>query len=401
MSRQRILVVTGFWPNASNSITGIFVVQQAAALVRAGYAVVVLVPREIGKGRSKPLAPSELGLDEAAVEFHEVPYLRLPEALSGWPGGLALNVWLAEKFIGAGVRRVLRDRQCHAAIIHGIRYCGFSIPGWSKLLPACISVVHGVDPFLARHSKKYSVQRAVHAMAQACKSVVLVGSSLKSHARVIGVPDDKARVVLNGAAIPPLSDVSVRQRPLSGARRCLSVSNLIPLKGVDLNLRALAALRQRRPELDWEYRVVGDGPMADSLRQLASTLGISDRVQFLCRLDYSATMREMADCDVFSLPSWGEAFGIVYLEAMARMRPVIGCLRNGAADIIVDGVEGYLVPPHDVDALSQALERLLENPDLCVKMGLAARKTAERFTWDANVSNLLEIASSPECGVAQ
>lgn len=393
-----LLVLSGFWPSTSNKITGIFVVQQVAAMVRAGFAVTVVLPKAMGKWSPKPLMPQELGLAGNAVELVEVPYLRLPEGLTSLPGALALNVWLAKRFIGHGVRRLLRSRSCHLAIVHGQRYCGFSLPGWSKLVPVCITVMHGFDPFLVNHSDRREVHRATRDMSEASECVVLVGSSLRAHARAIGVPEERVRVVLNGAVLPDVSEVSSRQRPLTDRRRFLSVSNLVHWKGIDLNLRALAALKTRRPDLDWEYRVVGDGPMGPSLRELAESVGISDRVLFLGRLDYAATMDEMAACDVFSLPSWGEAFGIVYLEAMARMRPVVGCFRNGAEDIIDDGVDGCLVPPGDVEALSRTLERLLGSPELCIQIGVSARRKAEQFSWDANVRELLSL-SAQQSGV--
>ena len=391
MNGDRLLVVTGFWPDASNPITGIFVVQQVAAMVRAGFMVTVVLPKAMGKGHARPLKPSELGLAGDAVEFHQVPYLRLPEALTALPGALALNVLLAKLCIGSMIRRILRGRAFRVAIIHGLRYCGFSSSGWAKSVAACITVMHGFDPFLVKYSTRREVHRAIRDMAEANESVVLVGSSLRAHARAIGLPDQKIRIVLNGTVLPDLSNASSRQRPLTGRRHFLSVSNLVRWKGIDLNVRALAALRHRRPDLDWEYRVVGDGPMRESLRQLTESLGISDRVVFLGRLDYAATMGEMGTCDVFSLPSWGEAFGIVYLEAMARMRPVVGCFRNGAEDIIDDGVDGCLVPPGDVETLSLTLERLLENPELCIQVGVAARNKAEQFNWDINVRQLLSL----------
>lgn len=387
--KRSILVVTGFWPSYSNSIAGIFVVQQIAAMVRAGYEVVVVLPRVIGRGGARPLTISELGLPSGAVKFSQVPYIRLPEMLTALPGALSLNILLAKLCVGSGVRRLLNGRFFSMAVIHGLRYCGLSLPGWAKLVGSCSVIVHGVDPLLARNSNNNSVKFAVGMMGEECDSIVLVGNSLRLHALAIGLPENRLRVVFNGTDIPSLATVSSSQRSLTQIRRVLSVCNLIPLKGVDLNLRALAALKVRRPELDWEYRVVGDGPMASSLRQLAQALGILDRVCFVGRLDYATTMAEMAACDVFSLPSWGEAFGIVYLEAMARMRPVVGCFSNGAEDIIDDGVNGCLVQPGDVDALSRILERLLEGPDYCVQLGVEARRKAEQFSWDVNVSKLL------------
>ena len=103
---------------------------------------------------------------------------------------------------------------------------------------------------------------------------------------------------------------------MTQTRRILSVSNLIRIKGVDDNLRALGSLYKRNPSIAWEYRIVGDGPCKQELEALSRSLGIAERVLFLGRIGYEETMAEIDACDIFSLPSWGEAFGIVYLEAM-------------------------------------------------------------------------------------
>lgn len=386
-----ILVLTGFWPHSGNSITGIFVVQQVAALVRAGFKVKVVLPMTVGRRHPKPLTPEALGLSNDHVSVLQVAFPRLPEALTAWPGDFTLNVLLAKVFMGLRTRKILRDRDYRAVIIHGLRYCGLSILAPWKNCPGRTVVMHGFDPFLAKYARSSSVVRAVRSMSSASDSVVLVGEPLREHALAIGVHPDKIAVIPNGTDLPLIDSVSPVQRPLGESRVLLSVSNLVELKGIDVNLRALAALASRRPDLRWRYRIVGDGVAASSLRQLAVDLGISDRVVFVGRLDYGRTMQEMSTCDIFSLPSWGEAFGIVYLEAMARMRPAVGCFQNGAEDVITDGEDGCLVAPRNVENLSEVLERLLEDPRLCASLGAAARRTAERFSWDTNVARLLSL----------
>ena len=120
-------------------------------------------------------------------------------------------------------------------------------------------------------------------------------------------------------------------------------------------------------------------------------LGLSRRVTFLGRLSYEETMQEIAQADIFSMPSWAEAFGIVYLEAMARGRPAIGCVNNGAADIITDNEDGLLIGPRDVGALEAAIAHLLESPELCRRLGIAGRRTAERFSSDENARRMLAL----------
>lgn len=391
---KHILILSGYWPTQSNPISGIFIVQQIAALTRAHCRVTVVIGKTLFRRNSPPCSVSELGLDANRVTLIQVPVLRLPEKLSSLPGALWLNTALAGAMLA---RRIKREKArggiaFSACVTHGERYMGLAMPAWrGEIEGESAMVVHGVDPFFTQASNRLRAKPLLEAAGRSCDAVVLVGRPLHTHAGSIGLPQDKLRVVANGTDLPAPADVSDFQRSIDASRRIVSVSNLSPIKGIDLNLRALADIAKRRPDLAWEYRIVGDGVERQSLESLTKQMGISDKVHFLGRLTYDKTMREIAKADIFSLPSWGEAFGIVYLEAMARMRPVIGCLENGAADIVTHAQDGLLVPPRDVDELSHALERLIENPDLCRRMGLQARATAESYSWDHNGRRMLEI----------
>ena len=159
-------------------------------------------------------------------------------------------------------------------------------------------------------------------------------------------------------------------------------------------------LAQKAQVLYWEYRIVGACSEYRALKRLSNELGVNSRVKFFGRLTYEQTMEEMAQCDVFSLPSRGEPFGKVYLEAMARGRPVIGCRGAGAEEMVKDGLEGLLVEPRDLKNLKAALLRLLSEPELCSRMGSMDRKSAEQFSCERNARHYLELfraSSSRSC----
>lgn len=392
----KLLVATGFWPSISNSISGIFVVQQVAALARQGLRVTVLTARAFGRTTSRLLSPSELGLPTDAVNLIDVSVARLPEKLAKFPGCLAANAYFLGDRLAVQIRKMIREGDVFkGCIVHGARYMGLSLPYWRALIDgSVVFVLHGVDPVLADQRVARRLKPAFRRAVNAVEKVVVVGRPLIPHALSLGVPKRKVDVVLNGCELPERSTVTPYQHEKGNVRRVVSVSNLVEWKGIDLNLRALAKLRDRRPDLAWEYRIVGDGPERGCLHALAERLGLTRQVNFLGRITYEDTMREMAEADVFSLPSWGEAFGIVYLEAMAQMRPVIGCLSNGPADFITQEREGVLVTPHEVDELSNALERLIDNPELCRRMGIRGRATAEGLSWDVNAKRMLEL-----CGI--
>lgn len=391
---MNILVVSGFWPVESNTISGIFVVQQVAALVRCGYLVTVIVTRAIGRPFSPYCRPAVLGLDSGAVKLVVLPLFRIPEKLSSIPGAFWLNTAMVKLGLVRAIKNILSVQGIifDGCIVHEARYMGVALPSWRRYVDGrVILVIHGFDPFLKRSTNRVRTRPFFRAAAQVCDVVVLVGRSLQEYAVSIGLPAEKLLVLANGSELPDTENLLDYQHSPGEPRRIVSVSNLVDWKGIDDNLRALAHIRQSRPDLDWEYRVVGDGVERQRLVALAEQLGIAERVRFLGRISYGETMHEIAMADIFSLPSWGEAFGIVYLEAMSRMCPVIGCLANGAEDIVTDEHDGLLVPPRDVTALTIALARLIESPELSQYLGQNARTTAKGYSWDHNARRMLDL----------
>ncbi len=139
-------------------------------------------------------------------------------------------------------------------------------------------------------------------------------------------------------------------------------------KGVDTLIAALPHLLPAVPDL---YLVaVGDGDDRARLEQLAAERGVAARVRFLSGLTPEELVACYQGCEVFALPSGGEGFGLVFLEAMAHGKPVVGGVHGGTPEVIEDGVTGLLVPHGDLTRLSRALEMLLTDEPLRRQMGL-------------------------------
>lgn len=393
MLKCNVLIVSGYWPTEANSISGIFVVQQAEAFSKLGIDVTVLLTQPLGRSSANYLSTKALGLSETNVRIKIIKTLRLPEKFSSSHIAFKFNSSLLSFFYSREIKYLNKKHgPFSGGIIHGGRYAFSSLTKWRKFLKCkVVSVLHGVDPLLEKLSNMSTKNRVMFESAKSADSVVLVGTSLKTYAHKLGIPNEKLVVVSNGTNIPTVTPVSQANKNSLRARRVISVSNLVKLKGVDHNLRALSALQKRRADLDFEYIVIGDGPEKTNLLELARQLEVEPRVKFLGRLAYEQTMLEIEKADIFSLPSWGEAFGIVYLEAMARCKPVIGCLNNGAADIFENGKQGFLIEPHDVATLSKYLELLIENDELCESFGKEGRNRVDDFSWETNALTMLKL----------
>jgi glycosyltransferase involved in cell wall biosynthesis len=146
-------------------------------------------------------------------------------------------------------------------------------------------------------------------------------------------------------------------------------------KGMDTLITALPRLLPRWPEL--QLAAVGDGDDREWLEDLAEENGVRRHVHFLSGLSYAELAACYAHCEIFALPSRGEGFGMVYLEAMACGKPVIGGAHGGAPEVIDDGKTGYLVQHGDAVQLATAIETLLNNPAIQQEMGRRGKERVE------------------------
>jgi glycosyltransferase involved in cell wall biosynthesis len=160
------------------------------------------------------------------------------------------------------------------------------------------------------------------------------------------------------------------------------VGRLIPHKGVDVLLRAVA-LDDRL-----DAHVYGAGPESAALGALAAELGVRDRVTFHGFLDERELPGVFSGFDVLAVPSvptpgWLEQFGRVVVEAQASGVPVVASASGALPDVVGDA--GLLVPPGDPVALAEALARLLDTPELWERLRRAGIETVDRYSWESVV----------------
>jgi glycosyltransferase involved in cell wall biosynthesis len=179
-----------------------------------------------------------------------------------------------------------------------------------------------------------------------------------------------------------LEELAAAEAPTDGGRYLLSVAMHIDKKGLDTLIRAFA--RVAAADAGLRLRLVGDGPLGPSLADLAGRLGLSGRVEFLGRQPRAEVARLMKGAAMFVLPSRAEPFGVSLLEAAACRTPIVASAVGGIPEIVSDGVSALLVPPDDVDALSAAVLRLLDRPEIGTALAESAYRTVSaRFTWQA------------------
>jgi 1,4-alpha-glucan branching enzyme len=164
------------------------------------------------------------------------------------------------------------------------------------------------------------------------------------------------------------------------------------MKGYDLCLEAMARVRDELGSCPFLYRVAGDGPDQVALERKVAELGLDAHVEFVGWVEPLELGTFLGSGDVFVHPARWEPFGVAVIEAQAAGLPVVGSDRTAAVlDRVRDGVNGYVVPAGDVEALARALRRIHECRAMLPDMRAAARAAAEDWPASRNVDALLAI----------
>jgi glycosyltransferase involved in cell wall biosynthesis len=201
-----------------------------------------------------------------------------------------------------------------------------------------------------------------------------------------GVPGGKVALVYNAADAAYFQPPLPRRRPIDAPFRVVTVGRLDPVKNQAMLIRAFASLRRQCP--DCELVLIGEGPSRPSLEALIAELHVADGVRLIgFRNDIRA---QLADADLFVLPSLSEGFGIALVEAMACEVPVLAAGVGGLVEVVQGLGSEYLVAPRDEAGWTDAMGRIRAMPrDERKQLGRRGRRLVkDRFSPHAYIANL-------------
>jgi glycosyltransferase involved in cell wall biosynthesis len=244
----------------------------------------------------------------------------------------------------------------------------------SLRVPLVVSV-HGGDVLYTAASVRAGDETVRRALEEA-RLVLANSQGIAELSRAHGAHE--TRVVHLGAEVP----ATARPPRRGGPPTLVTVAHLVARKRHADVLRALAVLSPRHPTL--RYAIVGEGPERTALEVLAARLGVAERVDFHGQLAPAKAIEQARRCTLFVMPSTEEAFGVAYIEAMAGGVPAIGCRGEpGPEEIAAAGDGLVLVPPGDIERLTQRIDELLSDPHRLREARQRARATvAANFTWE-------------------
>jgi phosphatidyl-myo-inositol dimannoside synthase len=264
-----------------------------------------------------------------------------------------------------------------------------------------IAYCHGEDIAL---TDRYKYQPRVRDKIYLGADVVVANAEFARTGLLrIGVPESRVVKINPGVDLERFSPRPIREElierwNLRGKKVVLTVARLVSRKGHDLVLRAMAGLTRELP--DAVYLIVGRGPEQQKLQNLAMELGIMEAVRFAGHVPEELLPDCYNLCDVFAMLNREEAngdlegFGMVFIEANAMGKPVIGGRSGGTADAIVEGKTGFRVDAGQPEELTAKLRMLLTDAHLRRRLGNAGRKRAESdFQWQDRARKLHEVST--------
>jgi glycosyltransferase involved in cell wall biosynthesis len=396
----KIAYLTGEYPRATDT----FIQREVAALRTHGHEVMTYSIRKTGV---EHLVGDEQRREAARTFYvlrHAKSLGRLAKSHLGWitrrpsnywrglklafetsPGGLKALAYQLFYFAEAGVladdmrRRGVRHLHNHIAKSScSVAMLASEISG----IPFSFTL-HGPDIFFApdhwRLDKKIEKASFVACISHFCRSQAMSFSPTQAWR--------KLHIVHCGVEPERYAGDT------AGGKKLLFVGRLAAVKGMPILLDAL----KRLPK-DISLTVIGDGPDRAALEEQAAPF--RERVQFLGYQSQTEVAEALKAHDVFVLPSFAEGVPVVLMEAMAAARPVITTRIAGVPELVEHGVSGTLVPPGDVDALSDAIHSVTQDIELQKKMGRAGRAKVEAeyraFDEAKWLSDLIESYQRPD-----
>jgi colanic acid/amylovoran biosynthesis glycosyltransferase len=256
-----------------------------------------------------------------------------------------------------------------------------------QVFPIGFSItVHGPDEFYDAHDHG----QALAAKVAAADFVVCISDFARSQLMKLSPHEHWHKLVVSRLGIDP---AVFAPRPDPGSKQrfeVIAVGRLTPAKGQHILLDAVAALKREGRELT--LRIVGSGVDEASLKQHAQALQLGDSVVFEGAVNQDRIRSLYARAHCFSLPSFAEGIPVVLMEAMAMEIPCVTTHITGIPELITNGVDGLLVPPSNVQALAEAIARLMDDEPLRIAMGRAARAQVQaRYDLARNVDTLAQV----------
>lgn len=369
---MKILAISSCYPSEDHSQYCVFIKQQLDELRDMGNRIDVLVPK-------KGIAVNQIIYQRDKVENRYI----MPELCNKNLMSAILGFDTESKKYGALIEDFARNNGYEIIVVHITPdvYLAAAVYAGKRLRIPVIQHYHGLNvwknyiephPYIARYN---ALRRK--AVLKKCSAIIGVSGKVTDiiKEKIHNVPVytvyngvDLTRFRYNVHCCDPMTSLKI-----------ITVANLIPIKGINYLIDAFARVKQMYPIATLE--VIGNGYLMEDLKKQCEDLGVKESVFFAGTQPYDEVAKRMEQSDLFVLPSFYEAIGCVYLEAMGCGLPTIGTVGMGIDEVIEHKRNGLLVKERNSDSVYDAIMQLVQNPELFQEISMAGHRTAENFTW--------------------
>lgn len=387
---MHVLVISILYPNSRIYSSGIFVHEQVKALIKAGVKITVIAPvpfvfnfLSAFNKRWKSMAEIPEFEKIENVDIYHPRYIALPKGFlkNLWPYPLYYSIknLIDKKFVGLKFDLI----HAHGALPND--YAAYLLS--KKLNLPYVLTVHGATVNYKEVEKKRFKKSAI--AIKKASIVTTVSNKTKRRIEKYSGRNNEIITIYNGYKTNVITESGFQKKAKIDL---LYAGNLWETKGIFLLLEVYKTIVKKREDVF--LHIVGGGKLREKVEETAKRFGVANKLKLYGILEHDKLLSMMKGCDIFVLPSWDEALGVVYLEAMSFQKPVIGVEGEGISELIEDGVNGFLAKPKDVESLTEKLLTLINNETLRKEIGVRGKETIQELTWKNNAKKYIEIYRS-------
>jgi glycosyltransferase involved in cell wall biosynthesis len=398
MVKLKILFFGAYFPRPNNPTTGIWALAQIAALRDAGHEVRVISPlpavplfitRVIGRGTSAacPARHQWNGIETHYVRWPIYPVGPLAQRFRDDPGFFLRIAWAlsSRRFL-----KIAAEFRPGIVFAHHGQLGGFVASKVAHRIRVPFFVTEHSFGEIESCAKNPRRKRLYAQMLGGISGWIAVSERMLNTMREI-FPDAPSLTLHNGAELIPAELRDVPRPPLLAGRSIvLCVTFFYKRKNVPLLVKSFDRIAARHPSA--LLLIAGDGDDRPNVISAIESAHHRSQIMTLGALSHRDVLQHMLWCDVFAHIGINEPFGTVFSEAMMAGKPIIFARDGGIADVVRDGVHGLGVAPNDEAGAAAALDSLLSDSDLRLKLAAAAADLAHtELTWPGNVSRLTRL----------
>lgn len=337
-----------------------------------------IVPVVLNTESWKPFSKKEIQKTQFPVEIINRYYFSIPRH---YFRAISNRAHLAS--VVPAIKKLHKIHQFDVIHAHGEINGLAAVEAAKALNIASVITIHGID-MCQRVWSGYAGKMFQKALNQTDR-IIYVGGPLQKHFQKI--ISNKYSIIYNGFKAPNNNNPKIK----SNIIRIISVGNLHEGKGIDLTLLALSKLKSNNIN-NWKYTIIGDGDQKKLCENIVTKFELESQVEFKGACTQSQVYAYLQQSDIFCLPSYREAFGIAYLEAMAHGLLTIGIKGQGPEAFIEHGKTGFLAEPNSVDSLVEILGFAINNFEAMQPIAHSGKQhVLENFTWEKHAEKLLSV----------